>query len=143
MTELHPRLAADTVALAETPLCRLRWMNDRRFPWVLLIPKKDEWLAWHHLPENEQLQLLRDMNAVAGALETAASPDRINIGALGNLVPQLHVHVIARYKQDACWPGPVWGRGEAEPYEPGEQPLWLPAFRASLPDHLVAEGQNA
>lgn len=137
MAELHPRLAEDTVALGETSLSRVRWMNDRRFPWLMLIPKRDELLEWHHLPEQEQHQLLEEMLVLSRALETVASPDKINTGALGNLVPQLHVHVIARNKQDPCWPGPVWGNGEAEPYQPGEEPVWLQALVEALPDGFL------
>lgn len=137
MAELHSRLAQDTVALGETSLSRVRWMNDRRFPWLMLIPKRDELLEWHHLPAEEQHQLLDEMLVLSRALEQVASPDKINTGALGNLVPQLHVHVIARHKQDPCWPGPVWGNGEAEPYETGEQPVWLQALVEALPDGFL------
>lgn len=137
MSELHPRLARDTVALGKTRLSRIRWMNDRRFPWLLLIPRYDDLLEWHHLPRDEQHQLLDEMAVLADALEYAASPDKINVGALGNLVPQLHLHVIARHKHDPCWPGPVWGHGEAQPYDPGEEPLWLSALTAALPDDFL------
>lgn len=137
MSELHPRLARDTIALGRTGLCRIRWMNDRRFPWLLLIPRYDDLLEWHHLPHAEQHRLLDEMVMLADVLEYAASPDKINLGALGNLVPQLHLHVIARHKHDPCWPGPVWGHGEAEPYGPGEEPLWLPVLKAALPNDFL------
>ena len=140
MPELHPSLARDTVALGETALSRVRWMNDRRFPWLVLIPKYADVQEWHHLPTDARHQLLDETAVLARALESVASPDKINIGALGNRVPQLHLHVIARHEHDPCWPGPVWGQGEAEPYNPGEEPPWLSALGAVLPtDFLETE----
>ena len=100
MSELHPALARDTVALGATSLSRVRWMNERRFPWLMLIPKYKEIREWHHLPVAEQHQLLDEMTILSRALERAASADKINVGALGNRVPQLHLHVIARHEHD-------------------------------------------
>ena len=125
MPSLHPRLAADTRALGETGLCWMRWMNDQRFAWLIIVPKRDGLREWHHLPTDEQRQLLTQVNALAGQLETVTGADKINIGALGNMVPQLHIHVIARFEGDPCWPGPVWGQGQPEPWAEGEQPGWL------------------
>ncbi|MEE3319388.1 MAG: HIT family protein [Pseudomonadota bacterium] len=125
MPSLHPRLAADTRALGETGLCWLRWMNDQRFAWLIIVPKRDGLREWHHLPTDEQRQLLTQVNTLAGQLETVTGADKINIGALGNMVPQLHIHVIARFEGDPCWPGPVWGQGQPEPWAEGEQPGWL------------------
>ena len=137
MSELHPALARDTVALGATSLSRVRWMNERRFPWLMLIPKYKEIREWHHLPVAEQHQLLDEMTILSRALERAASADKINVGALGNRVPQRHLHVIARHEHDPCWPGPVWGQGEAEPYNPGEEPPWLAALWAVLPTNFL------
>ncbi len=137
MSELHPSLARDTMVLGQTPLSRVRWMNDRRFPWLMLIPKHADAVEWHHLPTAEQHQLLDEMAVLARALECAASPDKINVGALGNRVPQLHLHVIGRHEHDPCWPGPVWGQGEVEPYNPGEEPPWLHALCAALPNDFL------
>ena len=125
MPSLHPRLAADTRALGETGLCWLRWMNDQRFAWLIIVPKRDGLREWHHLPTDEQRQLLTQVNALAGQLETVTGADKINIGALGNMVPQLHIHVIARFEGDPCWPGPVWGQGQPELWAEGKQPGWL------------------
>lgn len=125
MATLHPRLAADTRALAETDLCWLRWMNDQRFAWLIVVPKRDGLREWHHLPVDEQVQLLTQVNALAGQLETITGADKINIGALGNMVPQLHIHVIARFEGDPCWPGPVWGQGQPQPWPEDAQPDWL------------------
>ena len=127
MSELHPRLAADTGALGETPLCWLRWMRDGRFPWLIVVPKRERLREWHHLPVAEQSELLATVNHLAAELERVTGADKINLGALGNLVPQLHVHVIARFKGDDCWPGPVWGQGTPRPIEVA--PAWLKNIR--------------
>jgi diadenosine tetraphosphate (Ap4A) HIT family hydrolase len=137
MTVLHPHLTRDTVALGDTGLSRVRWMNDRRFPWLLLIPKHDDVREWHLLPVQAQHQLLDELMLLSRALETAVAPDRINLGALGNRVPQLHLHVIARHEHDPCWPGPVWGQGEAQTYAAGEEPFWLAALWTALPGDFL------
>lgn len=137
MTALHPSLTRDTVALGDTSMSRVRWMNDQRFPWLLLIPKYDDVREWHQLPADAQHQLLDDMIVLSRALEMAVAPDKINVGALGNRVPQLHLHVIARHEHDPCWPGPVWGQGEAWTYDAGEEPVWLAALWTALPGDFL------
>lgn len=132
MAELHPRLAADTRALGETPGCWIRWMNDQRFPWLVLVPKRDDVREWYELESSTQHDLLDLMNRCAMHLQALTGAEKMNIGALGNLVPQLHVHIIARDAQDPCWPGPVWGQGQPEPWAEGEEPQWLPAMRQRL-----------
>lgn len=127
MSELHPRLAADTGEWCETRLCWLRWMRDDRFPWLIAVPKREGLREWHHLPQAEQRELLATVNHLAAELERVTGADKINLGALGNLVPQLHVHVIARFEGDECWPGPVWGQGEPRPIS--EAPIWLADLR--------------
>lgn len=106
---LHPRLEADTTVLGDFPLCRVLLSKEALGPWVILVPRKAELREIHHLPQEEQFQLMRESSAVAGLLETQFQADKINVGALGNLVPQLHLHHIARFKEDIAWPGPVWG----------------------------------
>lgn len=127
MSQLHPRLAADTGELGETRLCWLRWMRDGRFPWLVVVPKRDGLREWHHLPIAEQGELLITVNYLAAELERVTGADKINLGALGNLVPQLHVHVIARFQGDDCWPGPVWGQGTPRPVP--TPPGWLAEIR--------------
>lgn len=129
---LHPRLAADTHAIGETSDYWLRWMNDRRFPWVVIVPRKADVREWHELEEAAQQDLLTMVNRCSLHLQRLTSAEKMNIGALGNMVPQLHVHIIARHEGDACWPGPVWGQGSAEPWSEGQQPAWLPALRDAL-----------
>ena len=132
MPELHARLAADTRALGETPDCWIRWMNDQRFPWLVLVPKRDDVREWYELESSAQHDLLDLVNRCVMHLQALTGAEKMNIGALGNLVPQLHVHIIARHAQDPCWPGPVWGQGQPEPWEEGEEPQWLSAMRQRL-----------
>ncbi|PSU51559.1 HIT family protein [Photobacterium frigidiphilum] len=106
---LHSRLASDTTILGELPLCQVLLSKEALGPWLILVPRKEDLTEIHHLPEDEQYQLMRESSAVASLLENSYQADKINVGALGNLVPQLHVHHIARFKVDVAWPGPVWG----------------------------------
>ncbi|MDH3242233.1 MAG: HIT family protein [Alphaproteobacteria bacterium] len=117
--ELHPRLAADTEAVRGLGLSRLLLMNDRRFPWVILVPERAGTREIHHLGEADRAVLMEEIARVGAALQDLFTPDKINVGAIGNIVPQLHVHVVARRVGDAAWPGPVWGAGTAEPYAAG------------------------
>lgn len=116
---LHERLAADTVALADWPLSRVLLMNDQSYPWLILVPRRPGLKEIHDLGKDERAQLTEEICRASRALQSRFSPDKINVGALGNLVPQLHVHVIARFKSDPAWPGPVWGKQPPVPYESG------------------------
>ncbi len=98
MATLHPRLAADTRALGETDLCWLRWMNDRRFAWLIVVPKRDGLREWHHLPLADQQALLQQVNGLAAELERVTGAAKIILGALGNWVPQLTVTFMARFE---------------------------------------------
>ncbi|MBZ6068504.1 HIT domain-containing protein [Aeromonas schubertii] len=117
MFELHPRLAADTRVLGDLPLCRVLLSRDSNYPWLILVPRIDNLREIHHLAEADRQQLMRESCAVAALMEASLQPDKINIGALGNLVPQLHLHHVARFTGDAAWPGPIWGAKPAQPYE--------------------------
>lgn len=117
---LHRNLAADTFIIGEMRLSMALLMNDRRFPWLILVPRLNGAVELIDLPSEEQAQLLTEINMAARALRTLFSPDKLNIAALGNVTPQLHVHVIARFRRDAAWPGPVWGVGQAEAYDQQE-----------------------
>jgi len=113
---LHPRLAADTIAIADLPLCRLLLANDNHYPWTILVPRRDGIREAYELTEQDQLQLLTESNALSKALVRLFNPDKLNIAALGNMVPQLHIHHIARFTSDHAWPAPVWGVADATPY---------------------------
>lgn len=114
---LDPRLAADTETVGDLPLCRILLMNDARFAWIVLVPRKAGLTEILDLSEAERAVLTEETMAAARALRAVAPCDKLNIGALGNIVRQLHVHVVARVEGDAAWPGPVWGSGAAKPYD--------------------------
>ncbi|GAK87101.1 diadenosine tetraphosphate (Ap4A) hydrolase and other HIT family hydrolases [Vibrio ponticus] len=112
--ELHPQLAKDTTLLGNFPLTVALLHKDKAVPWVILVPKRANLKELHHLPMQEQQQFLLESQAVSQALEATFQPDKLNLGALGNMVPQLHIHHIARFKDDIAWPGPVWGNTKGE-----------------------------
>ncbi|HYD98552.1 MAG TPA: HIT domain-containing protein [Alphaproteobacteria bacterium] len=128
--ELHPRLAADTHAVGDMALCRVLLMNDGRFPWLILVPRRAGARDVHRLDPADRVLLLDEAARAAAWLEDRFAADKMNVAALGNMVPQLHLHVIARRTDDAAWPNPVWGRGEAVPYA-DPAPL-LAELRAAL-----------
>ncbi len=114
--ELHPQLQADCIVLGDLPLCRLLLMNDANFPWFILVPRRAEVTEIYHLSGKDQMQLTRESAFLAETLADAFAARKMNIAALGNMVPQLHLHHIVRYEKDAAWPGPVWGKVPAQPY---------------------------
>ncbi|GGW34221.1 HIT domain-containing protein [Vreelandella hamiltonii] len=118
---LDPRLEADTFPLADLPLCRVLLMNDARYPWVVLVPRVNDVSEVFELSDTDQAQLWREASALGAAMKEAYHGDKLNIATLGNVVSQLHLHVVIRYRDDASWPAPVWGNGTPEPYElPGQ-----------------------
>lgn len=120
MFELHPTLAAGSVAVTRLSLCELRLINDRRFIWLILVPQRPRLTELHQLSESEQQQLLAASGQVSRLIEGYFAVDKLNVGALGNVVPQLHWHIVGRRRDDPCWPGPVWGCASGEPYPSGE-----------------------
>lgn len=116
MFSLHPRLAADTLLLGDFPLSHCLLMNDMHYPWLILVPRVESIREIFELTVEDQQQLLRESSWTSERLSRHFNADKINIGALGNMVPQLHLHHVARYANDAAWPGPVWGKHAAQPY---------------------------
>ena len=116
MFTLDPRLAADSFEICTLENVQVRLMNDARYWWLVLVPEIDGAMEWHHLDETAQHYLIDVTTHAASVLENLARADKMNIAALGNMVRQLHVHVIARHEGDVAWPGPVWGAGDALPY---------------------------
>ena len=108
---LHPKLAADCEPLAELPLCKVLLMRDHRFPWLILVPRREGLRDLHDLPREHAAALFDEIGAASRALQSSCKAEKINVAALGNQVPQLHIHVIARYANDIAWPGPVWHAG--------------------------------
>ncbi|EEQ94699.1 HIT domain-containing protein [Brucella sp. ZJ1_1] len=115
--ELDKRLNADTFFVAKLGLCELRLMNDRRWPWLILVPRRPDLTEIHDMTPLDQTMLTFETGIVAQALKSVTACHKINTGALGNIVRQLHLHVIARSEGDAGWPGPVWGFGTRETYD--------------------------
>ncbi len=119
--DLDERLARDSLLVAPIGLCQLRLLNDRRWPWLVLVPQRDGISETFELTPLDQVMLSFETNLVATALKKVTGATKINVGALGNIVRQLHVHVIARNEGDANWPGPVWGYGKAEPWDAADR----------------------
>ena len=114
---LHPQLAEDTHPVASWPLCDVRLMDDANHPWLILVPRVAQATEVTDLDAAQQQSLMREIDRAARTLRVFR-PQKLNVAALGNVVPQLHVHVIARYEQDIAWPRPVWGTAAAKPYAP-------------------------
>ena len=135
---LHPQLAHDTIPVGDLPLARVLLANDANYPWLILVPRLPGLVELIDLEENAQVQLFGEISAVARALKKLTACDKLNIAALGNQVPQLHVHVIARRRSDVAWPKPVWGVKPALAYAEGVQAT----LRGSLRDALAPAGLN-
>lgn len=132
--ELDSRLEADSIPVMDLQLCTLRLMNDARFPWLLLIPRRPDCVEILDLEPEDQARLWQEILAVSSVLREALKPDKLNVAALGNQVAQLHVHLIARYRHDAAWPGPVWGVGQAQACGEAAKPL-IEQLRQGLDSH--------
>ena len=129
---LHPQLADDTTPVIELQLCEVRLMDDANHPWLVLVPRVADIVEIIDLDAAQRTQLTSEIDTACRALRTLFKPDKLNVAALGNLVPQLHVHVIARYRDDIAWPRPVWGNATARPYAPEELIERVSALRAAL-----------
>jgi diadenosine tetraphosphate (Ap4A) HIT family hydrolase len=130
--ELHPQLAADTFDVAKLRTSRVLLMNDARFPWLIVVPEVADLRDWHDVPNAMQTTVLEEVNRVSRTLKDQTGADKMNVAALGNQVPQLHIHVIARTETDAAWPKPVWGEGSAEPYTESARAELIAALRSAL-----------
>lgn len=130
--QLDERLAADTLAVGEWPLCRVLLMNDSRYPWLILVPRRGGLAELIELPEADRAQASVEMDRAARALKELTGCDKLNVAALGNMVRQLHIHVIARFEGDPAWPAPVWGKGAAEAYSADAAELLVARLRAAL-----------
>jgi diadenosine tetraphosphate (Ap4A) HIT family hydrolase len=129
---LHPQLQADTVFVADWALSRVLLMNDARFPWLVLVPRRAGLSELFDLKHAERMVLSEELNRASIGLKTLTKAIKINVAALGNLVPQLHVHVVARSEADAAWPGSVWGQGKPIPYEPTARDALVARLRIGL-----------
>jgi len=130
--DLDPRLAADTLPVAELALSRVLLMNDRRWPWLILVPRRAGATELTDLDAPERAALIEEAAACAGALRRISGAPKTNVATLGNVVRQFHLHVVARQEGDPNWPGPVWGHGAREPYSEGEAEALTAALREAL-----------
>ncbi|MDX1696860.1 MAG: HIT domain-containing protein [Thiohalobacterales bacterium] len=114
--DIHPTLQRDCHPVGRFPLCHLLLMLDANYPWFILVPAREGISEIHQLATGDRQSLMQESVVLSQAMERAFTPDKLNIAALGNIVPQLHIHHIARYHDDAAWPDPVWGRVARRPY---------------------------
>ena len=131
--QLHPILKADSFVLGRFELCLLLLINDRQYPWFVLVPQKSDISEVYQLSENEQKLLWSESLLLSKNIMKYYQGDKLNIAALGNMVPQLHLHHIVRFKQDACWPKPVWGQQPMQAYKEEE----VVKIRANLAELLI------
>jgi diadenosine tetraphosphate (Ap4A) HIT family hydrolase len=129
---LHPQLAADTAPVGDLPLSRLLVSKDATYPWLILAPRRADISEIIDLLAPERAQLMIEIALASDALKALTGCDKLNIAALGNIVPQLHVHIVARGKGDPAWPAPVWGHGAPRDYAPAELHRFLAAIREKI-----------
>lgn len=130
---LHPQLADDTHPLTTLTLCELRLMDDANYPWLVLVPRIAGAREMIDLDVGQRRQLTDEIDVAARLLRDAFRPYKLNVAALGNMVEQLHVHVIGREQDDPAWPAPVWGRVAARPYTPEQLVARIGQLQAALP----------
>ena len=129
---LHTQLKKDTIDIGDLPLCRVLVIKDAHYPWLLLVPRRPEAVEIIDLDEVEQAQLMTEISRVARSLKEITKCDKLNIAALGNAVPQLHVHIIARRTSDPAWPRPVWGVVPPLAHDAGEVQTFISAHRRKI-----------
>lgn len=129
---LDPRLEQDSAFVADGPLSQVRLMNDARYPWLLLVPRVAGASEWIELDGGQQRLLLAEINQVGALLRSEPGVEKLNIGALGNIVRQLHIHLIGRHDGDAAWPGPAWGNGSPRRFAPEHLQMKVDAWRQKL-----------
>jgi diadenosine tetraphosphate (Ap4A) HIT family hydrolase len=129
---LDERLARDALVIGDLPLCRVLLMNDARWPWLILVPRREGLVELVDLEPPDQTHLMDEAGRAARFLKSQARADKINVGALGNIVRQLHLHIVARVIGDPAWPGPVWGYGLATPYGDDAAQALIAAAKTSL-----------
>ncbi len=132
MFTLHPRLDADCSPVGDLPLCRVLMLEDASYPWLILVPRLPDMREIHGLCRAQQHQLIDESSQVAQTMVALFQPDKMNVAALGNLVPQLHLHHVARFEADPAWPGPVWGAAPPLAYGDAERDARLDALRSAL-----------
>lgn len=133
MFKLDSRISKDSILVRENDFCQIRLQNDARYPWLVLVPKIADVTEVHELTELQQAKLISESSRAANVLSKITNCKKVNVANLGNVVAQLHWHIVARFEQDETWPGPIWGVGEAVPYEPSTLEKLLETLRQNLP----------
>ncbi len=133
MFELHPQLKRDCLEIGRFELCRLLLMNESRYPWFILVPEREGISEIYQLDEVDQIRLLRESSALARGLAETFEADKMNLAAIGNLVPQLHVHHVVRYRGDPAWPAAVWGKFGPAPYQEAGLTAVIDRVKSCLP----------
>lgn len=136
---LHPQLVADTVAVGDLALCRVLLSNDANYPWLILVPRRPDIVELIDLTAVDRAALSAEIDAAARALKATVPCDKLNVAALGNMVPQLHVHIIARRHGDPAWPKPVWGAVPAIAYNPAVRDGFVTALQRALDIAAIKE----
>ena len=137
MAIIHPQLLQDSIVLGAFPLCHVLLMNDARYPWLILVPDRTDIREIYALETQDQIQLIKESSVVAEQMVMGFQAHKINIAALGNVVPQLHLHHIVRYTHDAAWPAPVWGKHPGLCYMPDQLIQMQEKMVALLKDRLM------
>jgi diadenosine tetraphosphate (Ap4A) HIT family hydrolase len=137
MFQLHDRLTADTLLVGDFPLCLLLLSKDANYPWTILVPKREGIAEIYQLNNIDRQQLLHESCVLAEAMQILFSPDKLNIATIGNKVPQLHMHHVARTMEDAAWPGPVWGAAPAASYSEDKSRAIQTSLQAQLANELL------
>jgi len=117
MFKLNERIDNDTFDICELSICKVLLMNDQNYPWIILVPMRADITELHHLSKEDQMKVMNDIDQASNVMEKIFAPKSLNVAALGNVVSQLHIHIVARFEEDATWPGPIWGQKPAIPYD--------------------------
>ena len=129
---LDPLLERDTTAIGDLPLCRALLINDANYPWLLLVPRRPGACEIIDLDETDQSQLMIEIAHISRALKEVTACHKLNVAAIGNVVPQLHIHIVARERNDPAWPKPVWGTAPVRAYDPAERERFIAALRRKV-----------
>ena len=132
MWTLDARLEGDSVTIGDLPLCRVLLNDDANYPWLILVPRAEKLVEFIDLDEAARVTLVDEIAQVSRALKAHTKCDKLNVAALGNVVAQLHVHVIARFRADPAWPNPVWGKVGRVPYDKNTREALIAAMRTAL-----------
>lgn len=140
--KLHPQLQQDCIYLGRLDLCQLLLINDSQYPWCILVPDRDNIKEIYELSNEEQLQLCHESSLLASGMMQAYAGDKMNVAALGNVVPQLHIHHIVRFRSDPAWPAPVWGKLPARAYSEAELQATIQKLRKQFANSVAWSNES-